>query len=122
MKYFQNMKKSHKIVVGVCCVILIFLGLWKLWELAPAGVYSSSTSPDGQFKIVVYRKLVFPFMFPGQSGDAPGYVRLLDTHGKVLKEKDVDMVQSIDHDNIIWEKDSVFIFYFAEEWYLPPTE
>jgi len=53
---------------------------------------------------------------PGQSGDAPGYVGLYDSSGRMLAEKDVDMVQAADR--ISWEKKKVSIWLVAE-WNLP---
>ena len=53
---------------------------------------------------------------PGQSSDAPGYVRLYDRTGRVLAQTDVEMVQLADR--ISWEKNKVSIWLVAE-WNLP---
>jgi hypothetical protein len=49
---------------------------------------------------------------PGQSGDAPGTVRLHDRSGRVLRETDVDMVQRVDH--VEWDADSVHVKLVAD--------
>lgn len=73
-------------------------------------------SPDGRFRIVVY---VLPklFGFPGQGSDAPGFVRLYEkATGKILAEKDVEMVQLVDE--VTWSGTNVSIKLFTD-WKLP---
>ena len=41
---------------------------------------------------------------PGNAGDAPEFVQLVDKKGNVLNEADVDMVQSVYVPDIFWEK------------------
>ena len=54
---------------------------------------------------------------PGQSSDAPGFVRLYDLRtGRLLQEKDVEMVQLIDQ--FEWSPTNLCIKLFAD-WRLP---
>ena len=77
--------------------------------------YRTYLSPDRRFNVVVQR---FPmkFAFPGQSGDAPGRVQLCDASGKVLREKEIEMVQLAD--NVSWSDTNVEIRLFVD-WKLP---
>jgi hypothetical protein len=73
-------------------------------------------SPDGRFKMVVYR-IPMTMAMPGQAGDAPGFVRLYDQRsGRVLEQKDVEMVQMIDQ--VEWSPTNLYIKLFAD-WRLP---
>lgn len=72
-------------------------------------------SPDGAFRILVLRRPL-PFAMPGQAGDAPGIVRLLDRNGHVLRETDVEMVQMAN--TVEWEAHRVRIRFVAD-WELP---
>jgi len=55
---------------------------------------------------------------PGQSGDARGFVRLLDRKTRrVLAHKEVEMVQLVDQ--VDWSKDTVAVKLIAQ-WDLPP--
>lgn len=53
---------------------------------------------------------------PGQSGDAPGVVRLYNRRGDLLQETKVEMVQLVDH--VEWTDRKVRIKLVAE-WELP---
>ena len=55
---------------------------------------------------------------PGQSGDAPGFVRLYEVKsGRILEQKDVQMVQLIDQ--FEWSPTNLYIKFFAD-WKFPP--
>ena len=83
---------------------------------ARASEYRSYASPDGRFRFVVYR-IPSTFAMPGQSSDAPGFVRLYDLRsGRILQEKDVEMVQLIDQ--FEWSSTNLYIKLFAD-WKLP---
>jgi hypothetical protein len=83
---------------------------------ARASEYRSYASPDGRFRFVVYR-ISSTFAMPGQSSDAPGFVRLYDLRsGRILQEKDVEMVQLIDQ--FEWSSTNLYIKLFAD-WKLP---
>ena len=104
-------------------VVLVVLGVSALmgfsvhaWYRASAEEYRSYFSPDGRFKMTVYR---FPMLaaMPGQSSDAPGFVRLYDQRsGRLLQQKDVEMVQNIDQ--FEWSPTNLHIKLFAD-WSLP---
>jgi hypothetical protein len=52
-------------------------------------------------------------MMPGQSGDARGFIRLIDTRtNKVLQEKNIEIVQLIDQ--VSWQAGHVNIKLFAD--------
>jgi hypothetical protein len=113
------MKEGHKkkflfglILFAVICVSIF---TWKKYCRSKAEIYRTYLSPGGEFKIVVFR-IPMSMAFPGQSGDAPGYVQLQDGSGKVLKEKKVEMVQIIEPP--VWSKTGVEIKLFAD-WNLP---
>lgn len=78
--------------------------------------YRDIESPDGKYRIVVYSRRQFFPVGPGQGGDASGFVQLQDRTGKVLREKEVAMVQNIDQ--VYWEQNKVEIKLFAD-WDLP---
>jgi hypothetical protein len=78
--------------------------------------YRSFPSPDGRFHIVVFRERSLSAMMPGQSGDSPGAVKLVDRNGKVLQMTKVDMVQLVDRVN--WTQGQVAIKLVAD-WDLP---
>jgi hypothetical protein len=78
--------------------------------------YKSFPSPDGKYRVVVFRKSTFPSVMPGQSGDSPGAVRLYDHNGNVLQQAKVEMVQLVDR--VDWESRKVIIKFVAD-WELP---
>ena len=80
--------------------------------------YRRFESPRGDFRILVMRQGSFGAMMPGQSGDAPGVVRLVDREGHVLQEKAVSMVQLVDQ--VTWREDRVTIRGLAD-WQLPAS-
>ncbi|HXI71019.1 MAG TPA: hypothetical protein VNN22_11755 [Verrucomicrobiae bacterium] len=95
--------------------VLVAFGL-RAWHRSGAEEYRSYLSPDGRFKMVVYRIPMIMAM-PGQSGDASGFVRLCDQRsGRVLYQKDVEMVQGIDQ--FEWSPTNLYIKLFAD-WRLP---
>jgi hypothetical protein len=73
-------------------------------------------SPDGRFRIDVYRE---PMMFsmPGGGGDAPGRILLVDRRtDRVLEEAELEMVQLYERGE--WSADTVSIKLIAD-WRLP---
>lgn len=79
--------------------------------------YRSFDSPDGRFKVVVYRSRYWQPMMPGQSGDAPGTVRLYEmSSGKLLEQTRVEMVQLVELPE--WSSTNVNIKLVAD-WQLP---
>jgi hypothetical protein len=73
--------------------------------------YRRFDSPDGAYHVSVYRRSVAAAM-PGQSGDAPGTVRLHDKAGRVLQEAEVDMVQRVDR--VEWDGNTVHVKLVAD--------
>jgi len=103
-------------VVLVLALAAVFILAWY-----SRGVFGTEhrvfTSPDHRFKVVVYRSGQRLGAMPGQAGDAPGTVCLLDARtGKLLARKRVEMVQTID--DVAWSPTNVSIKLFAE-WDLP---
>lgn len=110
-------------------IVLIFIGgiAFGLWQGGcvtirhhnrKEEIYQSFSSPDGNFKLIVYRNEE-SFSLPGQSGDASGYIELIDQNEKVLKRKEIEMVQVLESDIILWKTDYVFIGPLSIKWELP---
>lgn len=98
------------VVVG-----LVAFGL-RAWYRSSATEYRSFVSPDGRFKMVVYR-LPMLMVMPGQSSDAPGFIRLYDQRsGRLLQQANVEMVQLVDR--IEWSSTNVHVRLLAD-WRLP---
>ncbi len=74
--------------------------------------------PGGGYRIEVLKTTNLTMAMPGQGSDAPGVVRLLDDHGKVLQSMDIEMVQLVDH--VEWRDHSVWILP-GVEWPLSPA-
>ena len=99
------------IVLLLAVLVIAWLALGKPQEIA------SFERPDHHYKVVVLRRSAgWPAMMPGQSGDAPGFVRLYDRSGRLLQETRVDMVQLVD--GVDWQDRRVVIKLVAE-WPLP---
>ena len=83
-----------RIVVLVCLAITI--GAILLVKLCghSESLYSTFTSPNGQYTLEVYARSWH--IFPGQSGDAPGVVKLRDNSGTVMHKMPLEMVQLVD--------------------------
>ncbi len=96
----------------VLVVSLLYLGRGRFREQE----YRSFPSPDGKYRVVVFRESTFPGVMPGQSGDSPGLVRLYDRDGHVLHQAKVQMVQLVDQ--VDWESHRVVIKFVAD-WDLP---
>lgn len=111
--------KRKKVLVGVAILLgLVSISIlcWPIFLRASASEYRTFQSPDGKYRLVVYRIPEFSRLMPGQAGDAPGYIRLYDRSGHVLAQTDVVMVQIADR--VTWEKDKVNVWLVAE-WDLP---
>jgi len=76
----------------VVALALIAAGLW-LRQRNGLEEYLTFSRPDGRYRVVVMRRKVWRPMMPGQSGDAPGVLRLYDRNGKLLAETKIEMVQ-----------------------------
>lgn len=77
-------------------------------------------SPDGHYAVVVRfdSKSEGPIT-PGSSGDRPGFVQLVNSQGKILKQASVDMVGRVDQ--VIWSENQVEVKMVAI-WQLKPEK
>ena len=103
-------------MIAVFSMVAIFVVGKEIWSTTRASEYRSFSSPDDRFKIVVFRvpKL---FAMPGGSGDAPGFVRLVDSgRGRTVKQKRVKMVQLVDQ--VEWSATNVDVRLITT-WELP---
>jgi hypothetical protein len=113
------MKKSHKIMLGsAIAFVLIVFSCQLAMKRFLSYEYSRFKSPDGKYEIVVYGIPTFIPTMPGNAGDAPGFVQLVDQKGNVLNEADISMVQKVEISDIFWKKKSVNIKPTGE-WDLP---
>lgn len=105
-------KTTRRFTLVITLVLLIstFFGCAKMEE------YAAFNSPDGKYKIVVMKKSTFFGKSPGQGGDVPGEVRLVNKNGDVLQQKDVEMVQLVE--KVEWTEKNVYIKLVAD-WELP---
>lgn len=111
INFFKNNKKSILIVL-----VLIIISTYFFRTFFSLSEYRTFYSPHKIYRIVVFRRPVFQFMLPGQSGDAPGIVRLYDHQGNLLYQVKVNLVQSVDR--VYWEGKTVHIKCLVE-WKLP---
>jgi hypothetical protein len=109
------MMTNRRVFVGVLLAALATAGLW--WALGgPAPREQASyPSPDGKYRVVVYR-IPRRFAMPGQGGDAAGLVRLVDASGRALRETRVELVREVQPPE--WSPRSVRIPMIVE-WPLP---
>ena len=78
---------------------------------------ASYERPDHRYKVVVTRRSTgWLAAMPGQSGDAPGFVRLYDRSGRLMQQARVDTVDLID--GVDWQSSRVVIKLVAD-WPLP---
>ncbi len=80
-------------------------------------VYRTFERPDGAFRIVVLRRPL-SFAMPGQAGDAPGIVQLVNRKGQVLRQTEVEMAQFVNENTIEWSRNAVHI-KLVVDWTLP---
>jgi hypothetical protein len=106
-------KKS--LLASMALVGLIAAG-FLIWQRTRLKQYEVLESPDARFKVVVYRRPIWPSTMPGQAGDAPGVVRLYDRSGRLLHEAPIKMVQQIQ--DIEWTNGHVTI-PLVFDWKLP---
>lgn len=87
---------------------------------APGQEVRRFESPDGRYAVVVRldSKSEGPIT-PGSSGDRQGFVQLVNSQGKILKQASVDMVGRIDQ--VLWKEDQVEVKMVAT-WQLKPEK
>ena len=111
----KKSRAGHVLLAVLIALALVAASLYFL-RRAAAGEYRTFNSPDGRYKVVVYRYPTPYAMMPGQSGDAPGFVQLHDSRGRSLAEAGVEMVSAVDR--VDWEDGRVSVKLVAE-WQLP---
>lgn len=114
MSLFWPVKKTY-LLAAIAVVVLIAAG-FLFWQSTRLKQYEVLESPDARFKVVVYRRPIWPSTMPGQAGDAPGVVRLYDRSGHLLHEVPIGMVQQVQ--DIEWAHDHVTI-PLVFDWKLP---
>lgn len=87
------------------------LGAWLLLPRALEPVQRFER-PDGRYSVVVLRRSSGWGLFPGQGGDAPGELRLLDADGRVLQQQSLPMVQLAS--DVQWQADRVVVPLVAD--------
>jgi hypothetical protein len=105
-----NLKKL--LLILFVCLIFATAG-YIYWNRTRLDQYQVLESPDRRFRLVVYRRPIWPSSMPGQGSDAPGVVRLYDRSGRLLNEAPVRMVQQVEE--VQWSADHVevpLVFYF----------
>jgi len=108
---------SKRICIGLGISIIIGISLVIAWKLIPGKEYRTFLSPDGRFKVVVFRSRQLFGTMPGQASDAPGTVCLYATGtGKLLEKTRIEMVQLVDV--VTWSSTNVDIKLVAD-WKLP---
>jgi hypothetical protein len=103
-------------VVAAVVVAASVLTSRRLLSYCCAHEWRRYRQPNGAHQIVVYR-IPDPFAMPGQAGDAPGVVKLVDGRGHVLENLDVEMVQNVSEPE--WTPGRVRIKLLAD-WPVPP--
>ncbi|WP_044234874.1 hypothetical protein [Chondromyces apiculatus] len=99
-----------------CLLLLVVLAAVVAFSRPREELHATFTSPDGKYRVEVYRRPVWLGVFPGQASDAPGRAVLMDSSGRVLGDVDVDMVQLVD--GVEWEERSASIRTVVH-WQLP---
>lgn len=107
---------TKRIAVGLLAVLVVALLIF-VYKVVPGTEYRTFSSPDGRFKVVVFRSRQWLGAMPGQAGDAPGNVCLYEAStGELLERKYVEMVQLVDE--VTWSVTNVDIKFIAD-WRLP---
>jgi hypothetical protein len=108
-------RTSIRVMIGLGSIVILGAMLF-LFAGRKTELYATHKSPDGRFSIQVWRK-VGGIRFPGASSDAPGFVKLFDSSGRLINEMQVGMVQEVDR--IEWSASNVLIAGVAD-WKLKP--
>jgi len=99
---------SKTLVLLVCAIGLFAAPISSAQDLEVMRTFSR---PDGAYRVILLRKPM-PAAMPGQTGDAPGVVRLYDRAGRLLAQADVEMVQLVE--SIDWSNDKASIKLVVE--------
>ena len=112
----NGISKSVLILTTLLVIAGCLIGGYKMFGDLMKEKYAAFDSPDGKYQIVVMRDRELLGGAPGQAGDAPGEVRLVNKKGDILERTDVEMVQLVE--NVEWTDKSVYIKLVAD-WNLP---
>jgi len=109
---------TTKNLVLVCAAALVLAAsAYVLLAMrTPAGRYAEYTSPDGALRVVVTREASWGGVAPGQGGDAPGVVVLLNGAGTELRRANLESVNQVQ--SVSWGDASVRVTPFIT-WELP---
>lgn len=108
----KSKKRLWIIVVAVVAMVTAFV----IWQRMHLEQYRVIDSPDSRFRVIVYRRQIWPSTMPGQGSDAPGIVRLYDHSGHLLQQADIPMVQQIN--DLQWSQGRVSV-PLVFDWKLP---
>jgi len=107
-------RRLLRLAAGIVVILVMAAAAWA-WTRRPE-VVGTYERPDHRYKVVVLRQAPLLPTLPGQSGDAPGVVRLVDHDGRVLQEAPVEQVQVVD--GVTWVDHGVQVKLVAD-WSLP---
>jgi hypothetical protein len=100
------------LIVAACAAAIAVV----VWLNPPAQEYSRIASPDGNYRVIVYRYPQLLPVMPGQASDAPGRLDIYSRSGKLLHTEKIEMVQFAR--DLRWYSDAVSI-PGAFRWELP---
>ena len=103
--------KYSAVIAGLALAFVLFT----LFIRQPTGtVYREFVSPDGQYRVTVYRH---PMLFSsiGGASDAPGRAELTDKDGSILQSVDLEMVQ-LQIDEPEWTENEVRLIGPLPDW------
>lgn len=111
----QKTGTKKRVVIAMVAVVAVIAG-YAAWQRFHLEQYEVINSPDSRFRLVVYRRQIWPSAMPGHGSGAPGLVRLYDRSGHLLDEAEIPMVQQIN--DLEWSKDEVTV-PLVFDWKLP---
>ena len=111
-----HLGKTALMIVAILLIVGVLIGRRFMFGNLMMEKYAAFDSPDGKYQIVVMRKKELLGSAPGQAGDSPGEVRLVNKKSDVLEKTDVEMVQLVE--KVEWNDKTVYIKLIAD-WNLP---
>ncbi len=114
----RTLSTTRRRTVRVVAIVPLLAVLAIAWlALGKPQEVAAFERPDHHYEVVVVRRSAgWPGTMPGQSGDAPGFVRLYDHSGRLLQETRVDMVQAVE--GVDWQ-DRRAVIKLVADWPLP---
>ena len=101
------MTRTRGVLTAIALIVAALLIAAVMYLNPRPELYRSMSSPNGQYRVVVYRYPQRLSVMPGQGSDAPGIVRLFDSSGRKLNETRVEMVSIADH--VEWFPNDVIV-------------